>query len=114
MLLLDTDAVSIFLNDAASLHSTLQQRLARPGSPAYATSVVSYQEEVKGWLGAINRAKTPGQLLSAYKSLHGMQGGFRRLRILPFDAAAQALFEQFRRQKLRTPTMDLRIACVAL
>lgn len=114
MLVLDTEAVSVLFNPRDALRIVLERRLERPDAVPHATSVVTYQEQARGWLAEINRAKAPAQLLKAYRGLFKMKRDYDRLQLLPFDAAAQTLFEQFRRQKLRTPTLDLRIACVAL
>lgn len=39
---------------------------------------------------------------------------FARAQVLPFDDAAAAAFESLRTQRVRVPTMDLRIASICL
>jgi predicted nucleic acid-binding protein len=40
--------------------------------------------------------------------------GFRTAPVLPFDAAAAAVFDDLHAQRVRVATMDLRIAAIAL
>lgn len=114
MLVLDTDGLSVYLDEDASLHGRVRARLARAdGGPAVVTAV-SIQEVMRGRLAAVNAERRPGDIVEAYRLLVLTFERLKTVQALPFGAAAQTRFEQFRHEKLRTPTLDLRIACVAL
>jgi tRNA(fMet)-specific endonuclease VapC len=77
-------------------------------------TVVSFQEEVKGWLAFLNKVRPALQILEGYAQLLITLQTYCRSRVLPFDAAAQARFTELRGQGLGVSTRDLRIACIAL
>jgi tRNA(fMet)-specific endonuclease VapC len=61
----------------------------------------------------VNRARTPARIVLAYEKLGEILRSFGKMNVLPFDREAQARFSEYRKQKLRIGTMDLRIACIA-
>jgi len=79
-----------------------------------ATSIVSFQEQIQGWLAYLNRAKKPAQIVEAYARLETIWRSFLRMNVLSFTAEAQAVFAEVRRQVPRIETMDARIAAIAL
>jgi tRNA(fMet)-specific endonuclease VapC len=52
--------------------------------------------------------------MRGYQLLATIQANFAAARIVAFDAAAGACFDQLQTQKVRIGTMDLRIASIAL
>jgi tRNA(fMet)-specific endonuclease VapC len=62
----------------------------------------------------INQARTPDELVRGYDLLFQVTDLYRRFPLVPFDAAAAAVFNGLKAQKVRVKTMDLRIAAVAL
>jgi tRNA(fMet)-specific endonuclease VapC len=62
----------------------------------------------------LSRARMPDAVVGAYRELLLIETYYRDCEVLPFATDAQERFEDLRRQKVRVPTMDLRIACVAL
>jgi tRNA(fMet)-specific endonuclease VapC len=111
--LLDTDHLSL-LQQQSEAGERLAARLDRLAPDDVSTSIVSFQEQVQGWMAFLNKAKNAEQTVLAYEKLEGVLRSFRKMIVLPFDHGAQRLFEQFKKQKTRLPTLDLRIACVAL
>jgi tRNA(fMet)-specific endonuclease VapC len=75
--------------------------------------VVNLQEQMRGWLAEIHRARKPEDLVRGYHGLWNSFDGLRALKLLRYDHAAQALFAAHR-PNLRRMGPDLRIACVAL
>src|SRR5581483_3135751 len=114
VLLLDTDTLTIWLDPRDALFARLSERLGEPERAPFGTTVVCLQEQMSGWLSAINRARKPEDLIEKYARLLRAHVSLRTVDVLAFDAAAQTRFESHRRQKVRIPTMDLRIACVTL
>src|SRR5438105_873901 len=106
--------MTVWVDPRQSDRPRLRLRLERPDATRRATTIVCLQEQMSGWFGTINRARRAEEILEGYAHLLSAFDVYRTFEVLPFDAAAQARFEHFRRQKLRVPTMDLRIACIAL
>src|SRR5437588_8114671 len=106
--------MTVWLSPRDTNYARLRRHYGGPEAPPRATTVVSLQEQMKGWLSKIHRARTPAQVIRGYSNLLEAFDGFKSFEILPFDAPAQARFDDFKRQKLRVSTLDLRIACIAL
>jgi tRNA(fMet)-specific endonuclease VapC len=92
----------------------LEHRLSQLPDEDVFTTIVTFQEQMRGWLAALHKARTDERLLLAYAELQSMLRDFCHLNILPFGTAAQGEFKRLRRLKIRIGTMDLRIASVAL
>lgn len=112
--ILDTDHVSILQHKSQPACDRLQERLRQLGAPELTVSIVTFQEQVQGWLSYINGARTPAEILRGYANLGGILVDFCRAVVVPFDEAAQDRFEELQQLRLRIGTMDLRIASIAL
>lgn len=112
--ILDSDALSILQRRSEPACGRLEQRLNQLPDDDVVTTIATFQEQMRGWLAALHKARTDKRLLLGYTELQSMLHDFCHLNILPFDAAAQAEFKRLRRQKIRIGTMDLRIASIAL
>jgi tRNA(fMet)-specific endonuclease VapC len=112
--LLDTDHISILHWQEQPACDRLLARLSQLPADDIATSIVSFQEQVQGWLAYLNRAKKPAQVVEAYARLETLWRSFLRMNVLSFTAEAQAMFTEVRRQAPRIETMDARIASIAL
>ncbi|MBL8813635.1 MAG: type II toxin-antitoxin system VapC family toxin [Planctomycetaceae bacterium] len=80
----------------------------------FVTTAISLEEQLRGWLAEINRFNDPEKQIPAYSELSGLIEFFSFWTILPLDEAAAALFRQFRSQKIRGGSMDLKIAAIAV
>lgn len=77
-------------------------------------SIVSFQEQARGWNAYLHGAKPDGRILYAYRMLEQILHDFTRMQVLSFDEAALAKFNSLRSSGIRIGTMDLRIASTAL
>jgi tRNA(fMet)-specific endonuclease VapC len=107
---LDTDHLSLIQRSDAKVSVRF---LATPRSDV-AASVVSFEEQMRGWLAHINQARTPDQICLAYDLLCTTQHFYCTLRLLEFDANTAKVFKALRQKHRRLSTMDLRIAATAL
>jgi tRNA(fMet)-specific endonuclease VapC len=112
--LLDTDHLSVLHWQEQPACDRLLARLDRLAADDIATSIISFQELVQGWLAYLNRARKPAQVVLAYTKLEAIRRSFLKMNVLPFSTEAQARFDELRPQGPRVQTMDLRIASVAL
>jgi tRNA(fMet)-specific endonuclease VapC len=112
MLILDTDHFSELLR-ASPPGLLLEQRLAE-SSQALAVTIVSLEEQSRGWLNAIRQAKTDKDLMHGYLQFQSLFNTAANWRILEWDVVAAATFRSLRTTHPRIGTMDLRIASIAL
>lgn len=92
----------------------MRARLDRIPADDVSTTIVSFQEQVQGWMAFLSKARTSEQVVHAYAELDAMWRCFCRMSVVSFTPAAQKRFEELRRQRVRLPTLDLRIASIAL
>jgi tRNA(fMet)-specific endonuclease VapC len=111
---LDTDHLSVLQWEQEPACQRLLARLDQVPPDDIATTIVSFHEQVQGWLAYLQRARKPPQVILAYAKLEALWRSFLKMNVLSFTAEAQARFDQLRRQCPRLKTMDLRIASVAL
>ncbi len=111
--LLDTDHISFLQRRSGSEFISLTIRMGQHTSTDFALSIISFHEQVLGAHNFINRAGTSRDIVRGYALLLEILQGFSTATILPFDAQAIAIFDEWRRQKVRVSTMDLRIAAIA-
>jgi tRNA(fMet)-specific endonuclease VapC len=112
LLVLDTDHVSTlgFLSEASV---ELFERIRASGQDA-TTTIVTVEEQLRGWLAEIHRLADPHRQIPAYERLQRRIDFFAAWTVLPWDAEPAELFVRSRRQGVRIGTMDLKIACIAL
>ena len=112
MILLDTDHLSVLQVPSSDRRTRLVARLALAGDEVVGTTIVSAEEQVKGWLTAIARERQSRRQVRAYRGLSDSFGFFRPFHMAPFDEQAADLFDSF--ASLRVGTMDRKIAAIAI
>jgi tRNA(fMet)-specific endonuclease VapC len=114
LLVLDTDHVSLLQRADSPEGINILARLRASGQSFIATSIITFEEQARGWLAQVSTARTPARLVAAYHRLSKLLDDYRDVTIVGFDAAAAREFDRLTRSKLRVKTMDLRIAAVTL
>ena len=112
--LLDTDHLSILQWEEQPACNLLRERLHRFPPDDIATSIVTFHEQVQGWLAYLNRARRHEQVIMAYAKLETIWRWFLKMNVLSYTPEAHAHFAELKRQCPRLKTMDLRIASIAL
>ena len=113
MVILDTDHLSI-LERGGGGSLKLQMRLDRIPVNEIATTIVNYEEQMRGWLALASAARTAPKLIQAYEKLHDHIRTFAGVIILPIDSAAAVHLQRLHDTRVRIGTMDRRIAAIAL
>jgi tRNA(fMet)-specific endonuclease VapC len=90
----------------------LLARLAQIDPNEIATTIVTYEEQTRGWLAYKARARNVLQEIDAYSKLKRHLETYRTTNVLDFDNEAAAELQRLRRLKLRIGTMDLKIAAI--
>jgi len=70
MVILDTDHLSIVQRQSPSNFFTLSTRLRRLPHGDVCTTIVSVEEQMRGWLALIRRSKNSQQQIVAYRQPH--------------------------------------------
>jgi len=78
------------------------------------TTIISFEEHMRGWLGQIAAARKPARQVLAYARLQLLLRQYQSRDVLPFDDAAAEVFVLLQRQRIRIGTMDLRIGAIAI
>jgi tRNA(fMet)-specific endonuclease VapC len=112
MYLLDTDHLSLIQRGGIQGQGILL-RLTETTIP-FATTVITYEEQTRGWLDRLSRAKTVNEQVSAYQRLQQHTVHYRDINIFTFDIVAAQEYEHLRKAYPRLGKMDLRIAAIAL
>lgn len=113
MLILDTDHLSIMDKNTMEAFN-LGRRLATRQPGEVAATIITYEEQMRGWLAYAARASTSVQQIRSYQKLREHIEQFREIPIIDFDAAAGAEFDRLREARIRIGTMDLKIAAICL
>lgn len=114
MLVLDTDHISVLEQADSVARARLIHRLDQAGTTAVVTTIVSYEEQSRGWLAYVARARSLPDQIDAYQRLARHLESYRRLIVLEYNHSAAEIFRRLRSGRIRTGTLDLRIAAITL
>jgi tRNA(fMet)-specific endonuclease VapC len=114
MILLDTDHLSVLVYSEHSQYATLAQRMLASDDKDFRASIVSFEEQTRGWLAEVNRCKQPKDFVRPYRKLGDLLDFYCDWELLSFCDKSAAILQEFRAQKIRVATQDLKIAAVAL
>lgn len=112
MHVLDTDHMSILERGGTSALA-LTLKLSALADNAVATTIISYEEQCRGWLARTAREKDAA-LIRAYVQLGQNLEIYASMNVLPYDDRAHTIFLALQRQKIRIGTQDLKIAAIVL
>src|SRR5437899_2449296 len=104
MIILDTDHLSIVANRGDSRYSNLIARLHAATELPFATTIVSVEEQCRGWLAKINRFRDVHKQIPAYQQLAKLFHFLSDWEILLLDMPAADEFERLRKQRIRIGT----------
>jgi tRNA(fMet)-specific endonuclease VapC len=113
VILLDTDHINV-LQSMGPQVAVLSANMTASPDQDFATTAITIEEQMRGWLALIHRSSDVHLQIPAYERLVGLFDFFARWSIAPFDEAAAGEFKRLRQQRIRIGTMDLKIASTAL
>jgi tRNA(fMet)-specific endonuclease VapC len=114
MILVDTDHITVLRYVEHPRCSALKSRLQTVTGEAVATTVVTLEEQMRGWLTEISRWRQVQRQIVAYQSLTDLFDFFGRWQVVSLGAQAAENFERFRKSGVRIGTSDLKIASIAV
>jgi len=111
MYILDTDHVSLLQREIGAHAERLRSCLS---GVERITTIITYEEQMRGWLSWIAQAKSLIQQIERYAMLKRMVTSYAKISLLDFDRPAADEFSRLQQLRLRVGTMDLKIAAIAL
>ena len=111
--ILDTDHLSLIQRNNQEGRQILA-RLATIESVSVAVTVITYEEQLRGRLSVLSKAKTLDEQVVAYRWLQKLSENYRSIQMLPFDQAAGAEYQGLRAAYPRLGAMDLKIAAISI
>lgn len=105
---LDTDHISLY----QKAHPRVVTRIRALRKQEIAVTIISAEEQLRGWFDAIRQASSRERLQWAYVGLRQGIEYFNTIRVLDFDQNAFNTYLLLRAAKIRIGTQDLRIAAI--
>jgi tRNA(fMet)-specific endonuclease VapC len=112
MILLDTDHISVLEVPASDRRARLVARLALATGEVIGTTIVTVEEQMRGWLAGIAKERQVRRQVHAYRRLAGLFEFFRPFHIALFDDAAAEQFDQWGR--IQIGASDKKIAAITI
>jgi len=114
MVVLDTDHMTLLEWEDREDTQRLRARLTTLGLDEVATTIVSFEEQVRGWTAYLSRPGSLKNQIEAYRRLKRQLTNYCSIDVLEFDERAAIEFQRLRKSRLRVGTMDLKIAGIVL
>jgi len=113
MIILDTDHFVTLKYTKGDRFARLVRRMTDSADRDFATTAITVEEQMRGWLAEINRISDPLMQVPVYARLTSLINFFSEWKVIAFDESAAQQFTAYRKQKIRSGTMDLKIASIA-
>ena len=114
MVVLDTDHVSLLERASSQEYQRLRARLDQVPPHERVTTIITYEEQTRGRLAYLSRARTIARQVEAYRRLRRHIELYRDILVLDFDDRAAGEYQRLQALRLRVGTLDLRIAAIVL
>ena len=114
MYILDTDHMSLLERATTHEAQRLRFRLQKLLPAQRCTTIVSFEEQVRGWMAVLAKARDLEQQIFAYERLKWTLQNYGKLPVMDFDVRAADVFQELQKQRLRIGTMDLKIAAIVI
>lgn len=99
----------------SSASAQLRERLTHLSADhEIVTTVITYEEQTRGWMALFAKASRPAATIVAYRDLLDHLEMFKGISVVAYTNAADGFFQALRKRKLRVGTRDLRIAAICL
>ena len=114
MIILDTDHLTVLRYEDDSHYSRLTSRLDASPDQHIVTTVVTMEEQMRGWLAEINRWREVRRQITAYERLVRMVEFLSEWEIIRLDDPVADQFDRLRKSGVRIGSQDLKIASIAV
>ena len=114
MFILDTDHFSLMEWREGVARQNLLDRLSQVPPETVFTTIITYEEQTRGWMAYAARARKTAQQVEAYAKLRRHLDIYSRVQVLEFGERAGFEFDRLRAARIKIGSMDLKIAAIAL
>ena len=114
MFIFDTDLFSLLEWSNNPARERLLVRMNQVPALEIYTSIITYEEQTRGWMAQAARARTTEQQTEAYRKLQRHLDLYRKTQLVGFDQRAGEEYDRLKRLRLRIGAMDLKIAAIVL
>lgn len=114
MVILDSDHLSLLERENPLVAQIIANNLRRVSPLEVCTTIVNFEEQMRGWLAVLAKCKNIELEVEAYARLQNFLKRYAGMNVLDFDSKAAKHFQYLKSLKLRVGTMDLKIAAIAL
>ena len=114
MIILDTDCLSLLERQTGENYLRLQSKLDEFPSDEITTTIITFEEQMRGWMAFLAKMRSIDEQVFAYETLKQYFDYFKTLTLIEFDENAARVFKDLKSQKVRIGAMDLKIASIAI
>ena len=114
MVVLDTDHMTPLEWSNRPDTQRLLARLDALAENEVVTSIVSYEEQVRGWMAYLAKARSLSDRIEGYRRLRRQLRNYCDIGILDFDEPAATSFQRLKQSRLRIGRNDMQIAAIVL
>ncbi len=79
-----------------------------------AVTIISYEEQMRGWLSYLARSRSIQAQVEAYKRLKKQLENYCAISVIDFDERSAVEFQRLKKLYPRLGSMDLKIAAIAI
>jgi tRNA(fMet)-specific endonuclease VapC len=113
--ILDTDVFTLAELPDSPAYSRIHTRVLQLQSQdRIVTTIVTYEEQTRGWLAYAAKSHEVAHQIKAYSRLNKHLHAYLGFEVLDFDAAAAREFDRLRFLKIPVGSLDLKIAAIAI
>ena len=114
MIILDTDCLSLLERQTGKDYLLLQAKLDEFPSDEIVTTIITYEEQMRGWMSYLARMRSIDDQVFAYETLKQYFDYFKTLTVIDFDKNAAEIYKILKSNRIRIGTMDLKIASIVI
>jgi tRNA(fMet)-specific endonuclease VapC len=113
MYILDTDHLTI-LQRGGQLAQQLKYKLADLDPNQVFTTIITYEEQTRGWLSYIAKQSSMDSQIIAYQELEKHLNNYRSIPVIGYDQNSAIKFKELRKIYKKLGSMDLKIASICI
>ena len=113
MYILDTDHLTI-LQRGGQLAQQLKYKLADCDPNQVFTTIITYEEQTRGWLSYIAKQSSIDSQVIAYQELEKHLNNYRSIPVIGYAQDSALKFKELRKIYKKLGSMDLKIASICI
>jgi tRNA(fMet)-specific endonuclease VapC len=114
MFVLDSDHLSLLQWNVGVEGRRLAKRLSDLDADEIVTTIVNFEEQMRGWLSYLAKSRTVVQQVEAYRRLTRHLEYYRQIPVLDFSETAAVEYQRLRKLQPRIGSLDLKIAAIVV